>query len=206
MIKYGLEKELFLLDKDNKPIIIRSDMGLPYDECGFLLEARGAPHKDIYEAVYSLKAEEKRIQDKVYKLNSSYQVLDMSIFKISRDFKREVKRIHTKGLLTFQNIYGFKDNRHSRDEATAAVHISFTNFEVFTYRDKDNQYKEFLYNSNFDYIKYFTILDKAFKDEIKKAKRNPGFYELKANGRIEYRSLPSDVDLMKVIEVINNIK
>lgn len=60
-------------------------------------------------------------------------------------------------------------------------------------------------NECFDYITIFKKLDEAFAEEIKEAKRLPGFYEIKSDGRIEYRSLPSNVSLFKVIDVINSI-
>jgi hypothetical protein len=47
--------------------------------------------------------------------------------------------------------------------------------------------------------------DNTFKDEIRKSGRNPGFYEVKGDGRIEYRSLPNNVDMGKVEMVLRQV-
>lgn len=205
MIKYGLEKELFVLNDKKEIVVITPIMDIPYDESGLLAEARGWPSDKIEEACYSMLADEHRIKVKAKVLG--FVTCEDPIMIVPRDTKREARRIHTKGLLQFQNIYGFKDNRHKQNEATAAIHISFTENRVHTF-DYDNRDRRhtFDYYAPFDYIKYFVALDKAFKQEIKESKRNPGFYEFKPDGRIEYRSLPSNASIDKIIEVINSIK
>lgn len=202
-MKYGLEKELFIL-KDNQIQMVPTSSGLPYDESGVLIEARGNPSTDIVEAIYSLKAEEYRIITLAQKLG--FEVSDQPLAQVTRDFKREVRRHYAKGLISFQNMYNFKDNRHSQNEITAAVHISFTSPEIKSVYVSKNKYESITVNGFFDFIKYVKALDKAFKEEIKQSKRNPGFYEVKYDGRVEYRSLPSNVDLHKLIDVIKSIK
>ena len=59
---------------------------------------------------------------------------------------------------------------------------------------------------NFDWVKLFTHLDDCFSKEIEESGRNPGFYEVKFDGRVEYRSLPSNINLKKVISVIQSFK
>ena len=54
----------------------------------------------------------------------------------------------------------------------------------------------------FDFVQIIRKLDEAFKGEIKAAKRLPGFYEIKPDRRVEYRSLPNDVDLGKIIKTL----
>ena len=198
-MKYGLEKELFIF-KNGVIQMVPVDSPLPKDECGYLIEARGEPHKKINEAVFSLMAEEFRIVKLANKLG--FDAKDISLVDVTRDFKRQCRREYEKGLLKFQNMYEFVDNRHKQNQVTAAVHISFT--KPYYYNDKNGSRN--CVNEFFDFIKYVKVLDKAFKDEIREAKRNPGFYEIKHNGRVEYRSLPSDVNLLKIIEVIESIK
>jgi hypothetical protein len=207
-MKYGLEKELFIL-KNNVIQMVPKNSELPFDESGVLIEARGKPSDNIIEAVYNLKAEEYRIT-KIAN-NLEFITSDIPIMQVTRDFKREVRRNYTKGLISFQNMYNYKDNRHSQNEITAAVHISFTNPKsriVNLYIGKDSApiSEKIIWNEYFDFIKYVKALDKAFKEEIKQSKRNPGFYEVKPDGRVEYRSLPSNVNLNKIIEVIQEIK
>lgn len=64
---------------------------------------------------------------------------------------------------------------------------------------------EFSYPGFVDHAMLVGRLDSAFKAEIRAARRNPGFYERKGDGRIEYRSLPNNVDLEKVREVLGSI-
>jgi len=202
-ITYGLEKEAFLIDtKTNNPVVVDKTV-FPVDECGLLVEARGKPCDTIHEAVFSVMAEEYRIKQLALKHNLKYE--DSPVRKVSRNIKVEANRIYDKGKISYQNIYGFKSHRNSLNEVTAGVHISFKCQDDFYYDSIEKTQKKFTYATNFDYIKYFIALDKAFKEEINKAKRNIGFYELKSDGRIEYRSLPSNVDLMKVIDVIENV-
>ena len=105
-------------------------------------------------------------------------------------------------MVRYQNIYSFKDHRHSSSECPAGVHISFTKPAHIHRGDKEPLVTV---NTLFDFVQVFKALDVAFKDEIIGAKRNPGFYEIKTDGRIEYRSLPSNVDMDKIIKVVNAI-
>jgi hypothetical protein len=41
-----------------------------------------------------------------------------------------------------------------------------------------------------------------FAKEIAGARRRPGFYEIKSDGRIEYRSLPNTINKHKLISVL----
>jgi len=198
-MRVGLEKEFFLL-KDGKPQPL-IDLGtyLPHDDCGWLVEARGKPYHSIIEAVFSLKADIYKIEKNLLNLNG-YSLSDEPIMKIDRNIKLKCSRHFSKGLIKYQNLYNYESHRNSMSEATAGVHVSFT--EEKSYRDNNNV--EHNYSINFDWAKIFTKLDAAFAEEIKIAKRRPGFYELKPDGRIEYRSLPSNVNLNKLIDVLQN--
>lgn len=207
-MKYGFEKEYFLMKGKQGIQILGKDpyKNIPYDECGYLVEARGKPMDTVIDAVFSLKAEEHRILTMLGKIAGDLLLIDTPIQEVTRDFKREVQRLHSKPRLTFENMYDFKDNRHKHNEVTAAIHISFTNpVEYDMYKDGKFTHKS-LSNRFFDFIKYVKALDKAFKEEIRIAKRNPGFYEIKSDGRVEYRSLPANADFNKIINVIDSVK
>jgi hypothetical protein len=209
-IKIGLEKEMFLLDKDKKPVVIPE--GLPFDECGLLLEARGKPSTDIYEAVYSLMAEEKRIRDLVKLKYPELIVSDSTVYSVDRKTKVSANRTYAKGVLSYRNIYGFEHHKNNLKEVTAGIHISFTNEHEMTWftseeigdHYRNNEHKQ-TFNLNFDWLQVFLQLDTLFKKEITDAKRNMGFYEIKGDGRIEYRSLPSNVSMDKIISALNTI-
>jgi hypothetical protein len=198
MIIVGLEKEMFLT-KSGIAQVIPDD--IPQDDNGLLAEARGMPFGDVYSAVYNLIGEVKKISDIAKK--RKYKVSDSPSLVVSRETLLLANRTHTKGLLKYQNMYGFKEHNNKPNEVTAGVHISFTNqMEMFAPTYKTEPVK---YNGMFDYVQIFKALDEAFEAEIKESRRNKGFYELKADGRIEYRSLPSNVNLTKVISVLRSI-
>lgn len=197
--KIGLEKEMFLIGANNVPILVPSY--LPQDECHLLLEARGLPHNDITEAVFSLKADVDRINRKI--VNTGLGTMsDVPFAAVSRATFRESLRISGKGPVKHQNLYGHTSHRVPSNTITAGIHISFTSPKtIYGVDGKVNT----TVNGIFDYIQLFRQLDECFADEIKNSRRRPGFYELKPDGRIEYRSLPANTDLNKIIGVLEAI-
>lgn len=194
-MKIGLEKEFFVKRNGNCIVIPKE---LPYDDSGVLTEARSLPFNNPEEAVFSLKADIFRIKQK-----SDALVLELSdnpIEKISRDVRLEASRHFQKGLTKYRNLYNFKHHKNTSNEVPAGIHISFTNPKS---ESKNGQ--RFEYNAPFDFVGLFKFLDSQFVDEIKAAKRNPGFYELKDDGRIEYRSLPANTNLDKIIQVLKSV-
>jgi len=198
----GLEKEFFLL-KDGKPQPL-TNLGLPCDECGWLVEARGGPHVSIIDAVFSLKSSIYKIERTLAAINAKlpadeppYVLSDEPVMKIDRAVKVKCARTFAKGLISYQNLHGYESHRNAVSEGTAGVHVSFTKSQA-VFHDK----KRYEYHCNFDWPQIFMKLDKAFAEEIKASKRRPGFYELKTDGRVEYRSLPANVDLDKLINVL----
>jgi hypothetical protein len=208
-MKVGLEKEFFLVDDKGQPVDLTELRSLPCDECGWLVEARGLPFRnDIIEAVFSLKASIYRIEQELLLINARQKsaglaeltLTDNPVMKVSRDIRLKCARKFTKSLIKYQNFYGYQSHRHALTEATAGIHISLTS-EVEVYHGNEKH----IYNRNFDWPQIFVKLDKAFAEEIKAAKRRPGFYELKPDGRVEYRSLPANANLDKVMEVLSHI-
>lgn len=200
MKKFGLEQEFFLVNNTTGEIVIPEDLklNLPTDSCGYLVEARGKAYNNMYEAVYSLKAEVKRINDLVK--NSGYHLGASPFEKLSKAFLFKISRRFIKGLTKYDNLYGFINHKIKSNERTAGLHLSITDQYSLT-RDGYT----FWYNQNFDYVQIFKKLDKYYKNDIKAAKRNQGFYEIKEDGRIEYRSLPNSIDLDVLINVVNTI-
>lgn len=203
-MKIGFELELFCL-KDGKPVLV--PYALPKDECGWLVEVRSDPHADVRKAIALFKAEIDEVYRKAKK--EDVELLRVPLYEVPRDLKVQAARAYTKGLLRYQNIYGHETHKNLAKYATAAIHISFTEERTFSYRTTGlckecsrSESKEFKYQGFIDHAKLIVGLDTAFKKEITKAKRNPGFYEVKSDGRIEYRSLPNDVDLDKVGDVL----
>lgn len=202
-MKYGLEQEFFV--KDAGGVLVGAlPAALTPDECGFLAEARGQAFPTIREAVFSVMADAHRLECEASKLE--LQLVCEPNADMPFKALMESRRSHSKGVISFQNLYGYEAHKQ-RNRKTAGIHISFTCHRTHScYYAAGDRYErdEFEYQPNWDWVQLFRHLDIQFKDEIKEAKRNPGFYELKPDGRIEYRSLPNNVDLKKVIKVIED--
>ena len=198
-MRYGLEQEFFVVSGSCPDLGPFGPLpqSLTPDECGFLAEARGQPCFSIREAVFSLKADVYRLQGEAKKGNLILQ--DDPCLSVDRKVLLSCRRAFAKPLLAYQNLYGYSEHKN-RNKKTAGIHISFS--VERTIRDRAG--KEIAtVKEMFDWAQIFRKLDAAFAAEIKAAQRHPGFYELKQDGRIEYRSLPTNCDLMKIIEVLS---
>ena len=195
-MKYGLECEFFVVSEAGGAPLGGLPSSLTPDECGFLAEARGQAYYSIREAVFSLKADIYRLGEEAKKLG--LKLIQVPLLKVPQTELLKSRRMFSKGLLSYQNMYGYEEHKIS-GKKTAGIHISFTN--PVQVHCGENKYET--HNSMFDFIQIIRKLDIAFKEEIKQARRNPGFYELKSDGRIEYRSLPNNVDFHKIIDVLS---
>ena len=198
-LKFGLEKEFFCLSTEAKTVTV-VPKGMAADSCGWLAEARGNAFTNIVDAVFSLHADIHKLVKEAEGKNVI--LVDTPLLKVPRDVRVAAARASAKGLISYENLYGYQNHKNTGLDATAGVHISFTNPSTVS-RGEDHEDIE--YYKMFDWFKVFSGLDKAFKEEIKAAKRLPGFYELKNDGRIEYRSLPANVDLNKVMDVVHTL-
>ena len=93
-----------------------------------------------------------------------------------------------------------KPKPRERVEVTASLQVSISKMETFFYDEE----KEYQHGNLFDIVKFINGLDKAFAKEINESNRVSGFYKID-NDRLEYRSLPSTVNIFKVVEVLNEI-
>lgn len=195
MFKFGLEQELFIF-KNNKITEVPKGSSLPYDECGYLAEARGKPSDNIRDAVYLLMSERDRI--KALAAKEGLVLEEIPVATIPDDVRLRIRRRFSKGTTSFQNLYGFTSHKNKITEGTAGIHLSITNQGEYQRNTNGNYHTEY-YNKMWDFVQLFRFLDKKFEREIKDAKRNPGFYEIKSDGRIEYRSLPANIFHLNLI-------
>lgn len=206
----GLEKEFFLVDHDSKVQVLTGDLAiLPHDNCGWLVEARGEAFDTITKAVYSLEADcyeiRRLLKKKINVAHELFSLVDTPIMPLIRATTVEASRHFAKGISRHGNFYGYTHHRNNQSEATAGLHISFTSGRTQLSGCKCGQSYNVSYNGNFDWPAIFVGLDKEFAEEIREAKRRPGFYEIKHDGRVEYRSLPSNIDTYKLIEVVKEL-
>lgn len=119
---------------------------------------------------------------------------------LPKELLHEASRRYDKGVISYQNLYGYSTHKNSHREQVAGVHLSITRpIEV-----REDSNRTHIIFQNFDWVQLFRYLDKAFTSEIKDSKRRPGFYEVKYGGRVEYRSLPTNVDLHRLIEEVES--
>lgn len=202
-LKIGLECEFFVKRISvESPPIGPLDPKLTPDDCGWLAEARGQAFYSPREAVFSLFADINRLETTADKLG--VLLVKEPFLEVPRDVVLACRRAHAKGVLRYQNLYGYAEHKRP-NRKTAGVHISFTQPREIRYPPVRGAPQIEVVNLIFDYVQIFRKLDAAFASEIKEAQRRPGFYELKCDGRIEYRSLPNNVNLLKVLSVLEDI-
>lgn len=204
MLKFGFEREYFVFARDE--LVLPPRVHIPHD--GVLAEARGVPDYSPIVAAYALLAEEHRMKKA---LPSEYRLDTLPTFKVSREMRIENARTEVKGLVHYQNLYGHKRHRHKQSEMTAGLHVSVTRSQstVISIGPKCSKCDHAERTSQeinimFDFARFVRIMDEEFKEIIKDSSRRPGFYEIKADGRVEYRSLPTSVDPVVVADFIQS--
>ena len=213
MLKFGFEREYFVTKEDPayEHTVVLPPKDMPKD--GVLAEARGEPFQDPIDAAYSLLAEQHRMYDRLPKPYPGWNREDgpregvdsltlnaVPVLKVPRELRIESARTHQKGLVHYQNLYGHKRHRNKQSEMTAGLHVSVTR-ELRVARSK---YRYTVVNQMFDFAQFVRIMDEEYAELIKSTSRRPGFYEIKSDGRVEYRSLPTSVDVVKVAEFIKS--
>lgn len=186
---FGFEREFFLVSLSDGSVKIAAEHGLPHDGCGYLVEARGQAHRSPIEAYYLLRAAEHRL-----KIPSGMQ-LQPNSRKLDKKFKHECMRKYGKNPQTDFSVSG---RWNSSSLSHAGLHIHFG--KRLTYWDDEG--KERTAGAGLINIpRIIKALDTQFKTTIKAAKRAPGLYKLKDYG-FEYRSLPSDMNVVAVAEFL----
>lgn len=216
-MKYGLELEFFVTDKADQivPAFVATKN---LDGNPVVGEIRTSVHDSITDAIFDLKKllylEERKLRKDGYAINFYPSV------KVSNEFVRKLRTSkeyiasQNKELLVEKSIYnGPLSRMNPRNVYTASLQINIScNSEVsFNYtNDKGHPqcFKRDVSNV-FDYYTIIRHLDKSFAAKMKAERRIPGLYALKDGrygARVEYRSLPNNVDLDRVIEVISELK
>ncbi len=192
--KYGLEKEFFV--KKRGVFVLASE--IPHDDCMYLAEARGLPHTCPVQAVYSLMADVQVLKRSARALKLS--LLDAPYAKLPEELIKKALACSYKKLRDY--LVCTADNDPQTQQA--GLHIHFSNAQKCTIRT-DTIYKDVEYPAPIDMPNIIQILDNAFEEDIRYAHRKLSQYRMKPHG-FEYRSLPSTVNLNKVIDVLLRIQ
>jgi hypothetical protein len=117
--------------------------------------------------------------------------------------KQEIRSRHyEKGGVTIRNIYG-KDARNVGNRTLASFQINVSNLSGRITTKTDTVVDEW---GPFDFLEIIRNLDEEFSAEIKESNRQPGFYSLKDDRRIEYRSLPNLVVSIGMNNLVRRIE
>lgn len=191
-MKIGLEVEFFGKSNSTGLIVSMSDAKIPHDEYPLLAEARGLPFNCVFQAIGSVRAE----IEKIISLMKGEDISPLFVDWLPRD--KHTDKLHEEILrngltkhIAYRNLDNKEISKKNKKNISAGLHISFTIPHDFDYTDKKNVRRTYTHNQLFDFPFLFRKLEKEFGTEIKDSGRIPGFYEIKPDGRIEYRSLPA---------------
>lgn len=220
MIHYGIELEFFIKDKEGV-LVPAYKQTYNLDGNPLIGELRTAIHSNIIECIFELKmklfVERKLLADKGFNLVLEPQIeVDGTLIKSLRSDASYINRKEHE-VLEEKSIYG-KDTGKvlptKTYKASLQVNMSdnytfdYDRWEQITVENKSRWRRENASRSHSEVFDYFSIiskLDKQFATEIKEAKRVKGVYAIKdglKGKRIEYRSLPNNIDLDKLINAL----
>lgn len=191
----GLECEFFLLD--SKKALTVPDYSYPTDDFPLLVEARSIASNNLFDAVESLRQEYRRL-DLLAKSKKQRLLVEnwqpksegilKAILKARHDFSKEDEP-------EYSNYKQLAISALNETHYSSGIHISFkkeVTHRIWLSNEKgDSNYHTITRGEIFDFLPYLHALDKEFELDIKKSDRTPGFYGVKDDGRVEYRSLPS---------------
>jgi hypothetical protein len=218
MKKIGIELEFFIKNSDEYVPAYKYTTNI--DGNPVVGELKTDIHDNIVDCIYDLK---KRIFLEKTKLAEIGITLELiPEIEVSEEFVKSLRKdenfVNSKHfeVLKELSIYGKKTSKIlPRKKYKAALQINISDNKSFSYHvyeknqiNEEYEYtskiKERQYSSIFDYVSIIRNLDILFKKEIKDTKRIPGVYCIKdgeLGKRIEYRSLPNNVDINTLLKI-----
>lgn len=190
---FGLEREYFVRDQRTGQFTLATT--LPHDACGYLAEARSEPHTDPLVCRHLLNAAHERLDAQAVRAGLAL-VLAPTV-ELPNEFRRTCLRRFGKNP---SKAYFMTGRTYTHSQPRAGLHVHFGSMQTFSY-GRGEAAGTFTYSGQLNLPRIIWFMDRAFRDGIKAARRVPGEYELKDYG-FEYRSLPADVSLDKVVRVL----
>lgn len=218
MLKFGVELEFFI-EKGN--VIIPAYLGTSnLDGNPFLGELRTGVHNSIIDCVFDLKSRIHKEREELKKLGysmviNSHHDFSMSELKEARSSERYIRVLQSKDCLKEISAYGKKTGKIlKRGRVAASLQINISNQETKGFKRVKKSgkvvYDHHVVSVPFDHNTIIINMDKHFSEDIKASNRVAGVYAIKEgveSKRIEYRSLPANVELCKILElnkILNN--
>lgn len=168
----------------------------PTDDFPGLVEARTVGGESLRKQFYMLLSEMDRLEG-----------TNWTKHEHTFDTRQKVQiraRHSEKGGISIGNIYG-KDPKALGNRTLASFQINISNFVGSIQPRGENSALRDIYGP-FDFFQIIKRLDEEFATEIKESNRQPGFYCLKDQLRVEYRSLPNSVALIKPNTLLSRIE
>lgn len=218
-MNYGIELEFFIRD-DKGSIIPAYKLTNNVDGNPVIGELRTKVHDTIEDAVFEIKKllylETVALKSKNFNLTLEPKI------KVTQDDVRALRKDKSyTNKKVIENLEEFSIYNKGQlgkvlptGEYKASLQLNISDNLTFYYNTYDTQNGEKVFrnatksiSNAFNYVDIITKLDNAFKTEIKETDRVPGVYAIKdgtLGNRIEYRSLPNNIDLYKLLEVIKH--
>ena len=212
MKNIGIELEFFVKEIKSGQIVPAYKATLNLDGNPFIGELKTKVHTNEYNLIYELKSIIHRESDLLK--SKGYELLLIPEVVISKDEFKSLRRdslyVNKKELEVLDEISVYNKNTGkilspNKFKASLQVNISSNKVEKISI---DGKIKE-IYSSNvFNFNPIIKSFDDEFKQEINSSGRVSGVYAIKDGQfgkRVEYRSLPNNIDLNKLMYFISNI-
>ncbi len=213
---FGLEQEFFFISsfsdsEAGQEVYEVPPPNCPRDNAGWLVEARGRPFRDPIESVFSLRADIDRIERKYCNKRMEGMSLVRDRYLWASDRQKVPMRVKNTCLRKYglpkkdkliENLYEEALNDDQLEWDYAGIHINISNMI-------NRSHVADTMTEMFDYVPIIRFLDEKFKSQIKNAHRLRGSYsikELEGGPGLEYRSLPTTVDLDEIAAALNEMK
>lgn len=222
-MKYGIELEYFILDK-NDMLIPAYKATSNLDGNPVIGEIRTKVHDNILDCIFELEKlifiEKNFLSKKGYKMDiSNTKTVDDKFLENLRRCRDFTDKKENEILEEF-SVYpkGKTGKILSKNILKASLQVNISKNGNFSYPEYtkvtvDDKYKydcKTIYKQHsdiFNYPSYIFKLDEAFSKEIDEAKRVKGVYSIKSGEigtRIEYRSLPNNINLQKLLYILDD--
>lgn len=220
-MNFGIELEFFVQDRHGK-VVPAYEATQNLDGNPILGELRTGVHSNIIDCVYELKKLIHKEKLALEKKGFSMKIIPQ--IKVDKAFIKDVrKHIHN-----YKKEYSQLDERsiypNGKMGKVLPINVFKASLQVSVSKNKkiyvkeaverkvDGKYRTVPENCErdsseiFDYVSVIQKLDKLFAENISEAKRVKGVYAIKTGtkgDRVEYRSLPNNINLNLLIDALN---
>lgn len=214
-MNYGIEYEFFVQDSEGGQIVPAFNCTNNLDGYPVIGELKTGIHSTLVDAVFELKKLifiEKKMLESI-----GFSMLNKETVTVSKSFLEDLRnhrKFSNNKEYTYRHVKSIYNKRTSKTfprgvlKASLQINISKNNTLHYTKcvgEERNMVEHTRTYSNIFDFPSLIFKLDEYFKKEIRESNRIQGLYCIKdgkKGERIEYRSLPSDVDLIKLANLI----